>query len=84
MRGTQKYFMSSEIYVAQNRYGRYQSYGALELLYYGGVANSGEQLAGWGGQDVSHRGPSFSFKVGCPLDLTGDGGRLRGGGPPRL
>ena len=47
IRGTQKYFWSSEIYATQNRYGRYQSYGALELLYYGGVTNSGEQLAGW-------------------------------------
>ncbi|MBO9586241.1 MAG: T9SS type A sorting domain-containing protein [Flavobacterium sp.] len=31
----------SEIYAAQNRYGRYQSYGALEVLYNGNRAESG-------------------------------------------
>lgn len=51
MRAPEHYFWSSEIFGPQNAgsniYGRYQSYGALEILYYGGIANSGEQLSGW-------------------------------------
>lgn len=41
----------SEIYATQNRYGRYQSYGALEVLYNGNRADSGVPTAfggdGW-------------------------------------
>lgn len=47
MHGTEHYFWSSEIYAGANQYGRYQAYGALELLYYGGLAMSGGQLNGW-------------------------------------
>lgn len=38
----------SEIYTAENRYGRYQSYGSLEVLYDGNLASSGYIAAGNG------------------------------------
>jgi regulation of enolase protein 1 (concanavalin A-like superfamily) len=49
MRAPEHYFWSSEIFSSApaNYYGRYQSYGALEILYHGGIANSGEQINGW-------------------------------------
>ena len=49
MRAPEHYFWSSEIFsdAPANYYGRYQSYGALEILYNGGIANSGEQINGW-------------------------------------
>jgi autotransporter-associated beta strand protein len=47
IRAPQRYFWSSEIYPTANRYGRYQSYGSLEVLYHGGLAMSGRQLSGW-------------------------------------
>ncbi|TCO85604.1 uncharacterized protein DUF1349 [Chthoniobacter flavus] len=51
MRAPEHYFWSSEIFgppnAGANIYGRYQSYGALEILYNGGMANSGEQINGW-------------------------------------
>lgn len=47
IRAPQRYFWSSEIFETTNRYGRYQSYGALEILYHGGKEMCGEQLAGW-------------------------------------
>jgi hypothetical protein len=40
-------FWGSEIYVTENRYGRYQSYGALEILYPAGNSSSGFSLTGW-------------------------------------
>jgi chondroitin-sulfate-ABC endolyase/exolyase len=47
IRAPQRFFWSSEIYPDANRYGRYQSYGALEILYSGGRTMSGQQLNGW-------------------------------------
>lgn len=47
IRAPQRYFWTTEIYTTENLYGRYQAYGALELLYHGGVTMSGEQLNGW-------------------------------------
>lgn len=47
IRAPQRYFWSSEIYSNENRYGRYQSYGVLEILYFGGLSKSGQQLNGW-------------------------------------
>ena len=47
IRAPQRYFWSSEIYPTTNRYGRYQSYGALNVLYHGGLAMSGGQVNGW-------------------------------------
>lgn len=47
IRAPQRFFWSSEIYSDSNRYGRYQAYGALEILYHGGRPMSGQQLNGW-------------------------------------
>ncbi len=47
MKGFTKYFWGSEIYSSDNRYGRYQSYGALEIMYKGGYPNSGFNINGW-------------------------------------
>jgi chondroitin-sulfate-ABC endolyase/exolyase len=47
IRAPQRYFWSSEIYWNSNRYGRYQAYGALEILYHGGRTLTGQQIAGW-------------------------------------
>jgi chondroitin-sulfate-ABC endolyase/exolyase len=49
MKGVTSYLFGSEIYPTQNRYGRYQAYGALEILYNGTLDNSGYVLngAGW-------------------------------------
>jgi len=47
VKGFSKYFWGSEIYSSDNRYGRYQSYGALEIMYAGGHINSGFNSNGW-------------------------------------
>lgn len=47
MKGFSKYVWSSEIYSADNRYGRYQSNGPIEILYEGGRSASGFREAGW-------------------------------------
>lgn len=47
IRAPQRYFWSSEIFPSENRYGRYQAYGALEILYHGGRTASGQQVDGW-------------------------------------
>jgi len=47
IKGFNKYFYGSEIYATENRYGRYQSYGAIEVLYKGGYANSRININGW-------------------------------------
>ncbi len=47
MHGMNNVFWGSEIYATENRYGRYQSYGALEILYPGGIGASGFSLTGW-------------------------------------
>nr|WP_294896710.1 polysaccharide lyase family 8 super-sandwich domain-containing protein [uncultured Pedobacter sp.] len=49
MKGVTSYLFGSEIYPTQNRYGRYQAYGALEILYNGTLNDSGYILngAGW-------------------------------------
>lgn len=46
-KGFNKYFWGTEIYTSDNRFGRYQSYGAVEVMYKGGFANSGFNRAGW-------------------------------------
>ena len=43
----QRFFWSSEIYPDANRYGRYQAYGVLEILYNGGRTMNGQHLDGW-------------------------------------
>ena len=47
IKGFNKYFWGTEIYTKDNRYGRYQSYGALEIMYPGGHINSGFDINGW-------------------------------------
>ncbi len=47
IKGFNKYFYGTEIYSSNNRFGRYQSYGAVEILYPGGHTNSGLDIDGW-------------------------------------
>jgi len=47
IRAPQRFFWATEIYTTENLYGRQQAYGALEILYHGGITMSGEQLNGW-------------------------------------
>lgn len=49
MKGFNTIFKGTEIYPTENRYGRYQSYGALEILYNGSLEDTGYILngAGW-------------------------------------
>ncbi|WP_281228975.1 Ig-like domain-containing protein [Flavobacterium aquiphilum] len=47
MKGLTDKLWGTEIYVSQNRYGRYQSYGAMEVLYNGDRTASG--VPGYGG-----------------------------------
>jgi len=42
-------FLGAEIYSGANRFGRYQSHGALEILYNGSLATSGYPTNGTGG-----------------------------------
>lgn len=48
MRGFTSKIFGAEIYSAENRYGRYQSYGTLEVLYGGTLEATGYILAGKG------------------------------------
>ncbi|HRP57300.1 chondroitinase family polysaccharide lyase [Agriterribacter sp.] len=47
IKGINNYFWGTEISTGANRYGRYQSYGAVEIMYPGGLAASGLTAAGW-------------------------------------
>ncbi|HEX5025954.1 MAG TPA: chondroitinase family polysaccharide lyase, partial [Agriterribacter sp.] len=47
IKGINNYFWGTEIYTGANRYGRYQSYGAVEIMYPGGLAASGLTSTGW-------------------------------------
>ncbi|NNM30231.1 MAG: hypothetical protein HKO57_11980, partial [Akkermansiaceae bacterium] len=47
VKGLTDTFWGSEIYSNANRYGRYQSYGAVEVFYPGGRSASGFGLDGW-------------------------------------
>jgi len=47
MKGFSSAFWGTEIYVTSNRYGRYQSYGSLQIMYPGGRAASGVSTEGW-------------------------------------
>jgi len=48
MRGFTSKIFGAEIYKIENRYGRYQSYGTLEILYGGALAATGYTLTGKG------------------------------------
>lgn len=47
MRGMTNNLWGSEIYVESNVYGRYQSYGSLEIVYPSGMQGSGMLRRGW-------------------------------------
>jgi chondroitin-sulfate-ABC endolyase/exolyase len=47
IKGYSKYVWASEIYVASNRYGRYQSNGSIQLVNEKGEKGSGFQQKGW-------------------------------------
>lgn len=47
IKGINNYFWGTEISTGANRYGRYQSYGAVEIMYPGGLAASGLTATGW-------------------------------------
>lgn len=47
IKGINNYFLGTEIYATANHYGRYQGYGAVEIMYPGGPAASGISAAGW-------------------------------------
>lgn len=47
IRGLTDTFWGTEIYPDSNRYGRYQAYGSVEVMYPGGRAASGFDLDGW-------------------------------------
>lgn len=47
IKGYSKYVWASEIYVASNRYGRYQSNGSIQLLNEKGEKGSGFKQEGW-------------------------------------
>lgn len=47
IKGINNYFWGTEIYPGANRYGRYQSYGAVEIVYPGGLTGSGMGTNGW-------------------------------------
>lgn len=47
IKGYSKYVWASEIYVASNRYGRYQANGTIQLLNEGGEEGSGFKQEGW-------------------------------------
>jgi hypothetical protein len=49
MRAPTTKFFGAEIYDNENRFGRYQSHGALEIMYEGSLANSGYPVNGNGG-----------------------------------
>lgn len=47
MKGLTDTFWGTEIYSNANRYGRYQGYGSVEVMYPGGRAASGMDFDGW-------------------------------------
>src|SRR5690606_4143938 len=47
IKGINNYFWGTEIAAGANRYGRYQGYGAVEIMYPGGLAASGLTATGW-------------------------------------
>ncbi|ALJ04469.1 hypothetical protein APS56_04640 [Pseudalgibacter alginicilyticus] len=72
IKGFNKYFWGSEIYSSDNRYGRYQSYGAIEIMYQGGHTNSKFNINGWDWR----RTPGATTKFLSWNDLLADTSRL--------
>jgi chondroitin-sulfate-ABC endolyase/exolyase len=71
IKGFNKYFWGTEIYSTENRYGRYQSYGALEILYPGGAANTKFNISGWDWNKT----PGATIKYLSNTDLVAASGR---------
>ncbi|HTN07002.1 polysaccharide lyase family 8 super-sandwich domain-containing protein, partial [Agriterribacter sp.] len=47
IKGINNYFWGTEMTSTENRYGRYQAYGAVEIVYPDGLAASGLSAEGW-------------------------------------
>jgi hypothetical protein len=47
LKGINKFFWGTEIYGNANRYGKYQSFGAVEIIYKDGLEASGMSRKGW-------------------------------------
>lgn len=47
IKGINNYFWGTEMTSNENRYGRYQGYGAVEIMYPGGLDASGFNIKGW-------------------------------------
>lgn len=47
IKGINNYFWGAEMTSTENRYGRYQGYGAVEIMYPGGLNASGFNIEGW-------------------------------------
>lgn len=70
--GINKTFWGTEIYSTANRFGRYQSYGAIEIMYPGGRDSSGMTTQGY---DWNHP-PGTTTKILPWNDLEPPGSRL--------
>jgi hypothetical protein len=46
-KGINRFAWGSEIYAKENRYGRYSSFGAIEIIYKDGLEKSGMSMPGW-------------------------------------
>ncbi|MGB2129752.1 MAG: chondroitinase family polysaccharide lyase, partial [Flavicella sp.] len=71
IKGFNKYFWGTEIYSSSNRYGRYQSYGAIEVMYRGGAQFSKFKADGWDWNKV----PGTTTKLLSWTDLEAASGR---------
>ena len=69
--GLNNVFWGTEAYSGENRCGRYQSYGALEIMYSGGFAGSGFDINGWDW----NMPPGTTTKVLPHADLNPPGSR---------
>ncbi|VGO14174.1 Chondroitin sulfate ABC endolyase [Pontiella desulfatans] len=69
--GLNNVFWGTETYSGENRCGRYQSYGALEIMYPGGFTASGFHINGWDW----NRPPGTTTKVLPHADLNPPGSR---------
>lgn len=72
IKGLNKTYWGTETYVGENRYGRYQSYGALEVMYSGGLSGSGKSIEGYDWNKV----PGTTSKVLSWEELEGESVRV--------
>jgi hypothetical protein len=66
LHGINQTFWGTEIYAGKNRYGRYQSYGAVEIMYSGGRDSSGMNVNGFDW----NRQPGTTSKILPWIDLN--------------